>query len=69
MVPDRQKVRTDGMDGRTDARTTPKLYPSDSSGDKNSDCDPLTYSEAKVDISMLSRPKVNTLKSLEPTLN
>ena len=25
MVPDRQKVWTDGMDGRT----TPKLYPSD----------------------------------------
>ena len=33
MVPDRQKVRTDGQNGRTegqtDARTTPKLYPSD----------------------------------------
>ena len=31
MVPDRQKVRTDGMDGRT----TPKLYLSDFVGDKN----------------------------------
>ena len=29
MVPDRQTVWTDGQNGRTDGRTTPKLYPSD----------------------------------------
>ena len=29
MVPDRQKVRTDGRNGWMDGRTTPKLYPSD----------------------------------------
>ena len=30
MVPDRQKVQTDGRtDRRTDAQKTPKLYPSD----------------------------------------
>ena len=29
MVPDRQKVWTDGMTELTDGRTSPKLYPSD----------------------------------------
>ena len=29
MVPDGQKVRTDGWTDGMDARTTPKLYPSD----------------------------------------
>ena len=42
MVPDRQKVRTDGRkdgrNGRTDGQTPPKLYPSDFVGDKKVFC-------------------------------
>ena len=34
MVPDRQKERTDGQNGQTDAQTTQKLNPSDFVGDK-----------------------------------
>ena len=29
MVPDEQKMWTDGLNGRTDERTTPKMYLSD----------------------------------------
>ena len=38
MVPDGQKVGTDGRtEGGTDARTMPKLYPSDFVGGKSED--------------------------------
>ena len=34
MIPDGQKVWTEGRNGRTDGRTQPKLYPSDFVGNK-----------------------------------